>query len=61
MDGLSGGFVYGIGGSGLITPRLGYSPAASGTHTPAGEQRAMSPGAVKHELQQVNAAFEGAS
>ncbi|KZV88288.1 hypothetical protein EXIGLDRAFT_619562 [Exidia glandulosa HHB12029] len=34
LEGLSGGFVYGIGGSGLITPRLGGSPYASGTHTP---------------------------
>jgi hypothetical protein len=35
MEGLSGGFVYGMGGSGLITPRLGMSPMASGGNSPA--------------------------
>ncbi|KAG5644045.1 hypothetical protein DXG03_009197 [Asterophora parasitica] len=35
MDGLSGGFLFGAGGSGLITPRFGMSPIASGTNTPA--------------------------
>jgi len=35
-DGLSGGFVFGAGGSGLITPRFGVSPAASGVNTPRG-------------------------
>ena len=35
MDGLSGGFVFGAGGSGLITPRFGASPVQSGTNTPA--------------------------
>ncbi|KAF9469416.1 fungal-specific transcription factor domain-containing protein [Collybia nuda] len=35
MDGLSGGFVFGAGGSGLITPRLGVSPMHSGSNTPA--------------------------
>lgn len=34
MDGLSGGFVFGAGGSGLITPRLGATPLHSGTNTP---------------------------
>ena len=35
MDGLSGGFLFGAGGSGLITPRMGeLSP--DGTNTPAG-------------------------
>lgn len=34
MEGISGGFVYGAGGSGLITPRLGMSPLASGFSTP---------------------------
>lgn len=34
MDGLSGGFVFGVGGSGLITPRFGISPANSGMNTP---------------------------
>ncbi len=35
MEGISGGFVYGAGGSGLITPRLGISPLPSGFNTPA--------------------------
>lgn len=35
MEGLSGGFVYGAGGSGLITPRFGLSPLHSGFNTPA--------------------------
>lgn len=35
MEGISGGFVYGAGGSGLITPRLGISPLHSGFNTPA--------------------------
>ena len=37
MDGLSGGFLFGAGGSGLITPRMGVmSPELSGANTPAG-------------------------
>lgn len=35
MEGISGGFVYGAGGSGLITPRMGISPLPSGFNTPA--------------------------
>ncbi|KAG6836870.1 hypothetical protein H0H93_001930 [Arthromyces matolae] len=35
MDGLSGGFLFGAGGSGLITPRFGQSPAQSGANTPS--------------------------
>ena len=35
MEGISGGFVYGAGGSGLITPRLGVSPLPSGFNTPS--------------------------
>ncbi|KAF9014122.1 hypothetical protein BDQ17DRAFT_1396179 [Cyathus striatus] len=34
MDGLSGGFIFGAGGSGMITPRFGPSPMHSGTNTP---------------------------
>lgn len=34
MEGLSGGFVYGAGGSGLITPGLLHSPMHSGSNTP---------------------------
>ncbi|KAJ3526783.1 hypothetical protein NM688_g8218 [Phlebia brevispora] len=35
MEGISGGFVYGAGGSGLITPRMGVSPLPSGFNTPS--------------------------
>ncbi|KAJ6531569.1 fungal-specific transcription factor domain-containing protein [Mycena vulgaris] len=35
MEGLSGGFVFGAGGSGLITPHLGQTPLHSGSNTPA--------------------------
>lgn len=38
MEGLSGGFVYGAGGSGLITPRL-VTPQHSGANTPVTGQR----------------------
>ena len=38
LEGLSGGFVYGAGGSGLITPRLG-SPQPSGMTTPTAGRR----------------------
>ncbi|KAG5653537.1 hypothetical protein H0H81_012478 [Sphagnurus paluster] len=34
MDGLSGGFLFGAGGSGLITPGFGMSPMHSGANTP---------------------------
>jgi hypothetical protein len=35
IEGLSGGFVFGAGGSGLITPRMGITPLASRDSTPA--------------------------
>lgn len=35
MDGFSGGFVFGAGGSGLITPRIGATPTHSGRNSPA--------------------------
>ncbi|KAG6336922.1 hypothetical protein ID866_2160 [Astraeus odoratus] len=35
MEGLSGGFVFGAGGSGLITPGLLPSPLPSGSNTPS--------------------------
>ncbi|EIN07126.1 hypothetical protein PUNSTDRAFT_89209 [Punctularia strigosozonata HHB-11173 SS5] len=56
LDSLSGGFVYGAGGSGFITPRLGFSPAASGAQTPV---HATSPtSAPVHEgLHNINAAL----
>ena len=38
LEGLSGGFVYGAGGSGLITPRLG-SPQPSDLTTPTAGRR----------------------
>ncbi|KAL0577102.1 hypothetical protein V5O48_004894 [Marasmius crinis-equi] len=34
LDGLTGGFVFGAGGSGLITPRIGLTPVQSGQNTP---------------------------
>ncbi|KAH8813625.1 fungal-specific transcription factor domain-containing protein [Flagelloscypha sp. PMI_526] len=36
MDGFSGGFVFGAGGSGLITPKLGGTPVHSGRTSPIG-------------------------
>ncbi|EJD02176.1 uncharacterized protein FOMMEDRAFT_87458 [Fomitiporia mediterranea MF3/22] len=53
LEGLSGGFVYGAGGSGLITPRLG-SPQHSGTNSPVTGHR-MTPLSESN----FNAAFEG--
>lgn len=35
MEGLSGGFVFGAGGSGLITPRMELTPTQSGSNTPS--------------------------
>lgn len=35
LESLSGGFVYGANGSGLITPRMWMSPLPSGANTPA--------------------------
>ena len=34
VESLSGGFVYGAGGSGLITPRMWMSPLPSGSSSP---------------------------
>ena len=34
MESLSGGFVYGAGGSGFITPRLWMTPLPSGSSSP---------------------------
>lgn len=52
MEALSGGFVFGAHGSGMITPRLGITPVQSGTNTP-------SRGHAMSELNQntINAAF----
>ncbi|KAI0362543.1 hypothetical protein OH77DRAFT_1388652 [Trametes cingulata] len=35
LESISGGFVYGAGGSGLITPRMWMSPLPSGANTPS--------------------------
>ncbi|KAF7311220.1 hypothetical protein MKEN_01023500 [Mycena kentingensis (nom. inval.)] len=35
MEGLSGGFIFGAGGSGLITPHVGQTPLQSGQNTPS--------------------------
>ncbi|KAF9557137.1 hypothetical protein CPC08DRAFT_669049 [Agrocybe pediades] len=54
MDGFSGGFVFGAGGSGLITPRFGASPMQSGVNTPGRH------GMNHHPITQssINAAFD---
>ena len=54
MDGLSGGFVFGANGSGLITPRFGGSPAQSGANTPG----RMSGGGGALTQMSINAAFD---
>jgi len=54
FEGLSGGFVYGAGGSGLITPRLGMSPSASGDNTPGSRHPS-----AELTQQNINAAFNG--
>ena len=56
MDGLTGGFLFGVGGSGLITPGLGLSPLPSGANTPA---RGGSPNALTQNS--INAAFSNQS
>ncbi|TFK46636.1 hypothetical protein OE88DRAFT_1637889 [Heliocybe sulcata] len=53
FEGLSGGFVYGAGGSGLITPRLGMSPLPSGGNTPAPSRHPS----ADITQQKINAAF----
>ncbi|KAF8891374.1 fungal-specific transcription factor domain-containing protein [Infundibulicybe gibba] len=53
MDGLSGGFVFGAGGSGLITPGIGVSPLPSGTNTP---MRGTGPNSLTQ--MNINAAFD---
>lgn len=53
MEGLSGGFVFGAGGSGLITPRWGQTPVASGSNTPS--RGGLS--ANEFSQQNLNAAF----
>jgi len=64
MDAMSGGFVFGAGGSGLITPRFGISPAGSGACTPRGTSLGSfgfggwgTGGAITQGS--INAAFEG--
>lgn len=42
LDGLTGGFVFGAGGSGLITPRYGLTPTPSGQNTPSRGMSAQS-------------------
>ncbi|KAF7295623.1 hypothetical protein MIND_01102400 [Mycena indigotica] len=54
MEGLSGGFIFGAGGSGLITPHLGQSPAQSGQNTPS---RGTAAGASILTQMNINAAF----
>lgn len=54
MEGLSGGFVFGAGGSGLITPRLGMTPLHSGSNTPS---RGVAPTQSELTQMSINAAF----
>jgi hypothetical protein len=54
MDGLSGGFLFGAGGSGLITPRIGGTPDHSGSNTPS---RYQNTGALSQL--NMNTAFDG--
>ena len=56
MEGISGGFVYGAGGSGLITPRIGISPLPSGFNTPS-QHRAESD-LTQHKI---DAAFDSST
>lgn len=60
-DVMSGGFVFGPGGSGLITPRLGLTPAHSGHNTPSrGGNMHGTPG--HHDLSsKIHAAFDGSA
>lgn len=53
MGGLSGGFVFGAGGSGLITPGWGQSPNQSGINSPSRGDRPTS----GFTQQNLNAAF----
>ena len=55
MEGISGGFVYGAGGSGLITPRLGISPLPSGFNTPSHGK-----GSPNLTQQKIDVAFDAA-
>ncbi|KAL1691371.1 fungal-specific transcription factor domain-containing protein [Schizophyllum commune] len=60
-DVMSGGFVFGPGGSGLITPRLGLTPAHSGHNTPSRGAGMQGP-PVHHDLSsKIHAAFDGSS
>ncbi|KII88176.1 hypothetical protein PLICRDRAFT_54030 [Plicaturopsis crispa FD-325 SS-3] len=57
LEGLSGGFVYGAGGSGLITPGLGITPIASGNNSPSRGNGSIS----EFSQQTINAAFSDTS
>ncbi|KIJ69217.1 hypothetical protein HYDPIDRAFT_79437 [Hydnomerulius pinastri MD-312] len=53
MEGLSGGFVFGAGGSGLITPGWLPSPLPSGSNTPSRDPN----GAIDYSHQNLGAAL----
>ncbi|KAJ7633103.1 fungal-specific transcription factor domain-containing protein [Roridomyces roridus] len=53
LEGLSGGFVFGAGGSGLITPFIGQTPLHSGSNSPV---RGGGQSAVLTQMN-INAAF----
>ncbi|OSD08461.1 hypothetical protein PYCCODRAFT_1462684 [Trametes coccinea BRFM310] len=52
LESLSGGFVYGAGGSGLITPRMWMSPLPSGANTPARGHAQLHPAQQQQQHQQ---------
>lgn len=58
LEGLSGGFVYGAGGSGIITPRLG-SPQPSGMTTPTAGRRTEPLLEVNHDAAPQEQSGEG--
>jgi len=55
LEGISGGFLYGAGGSGLITPRWGQTPIGSGQNSPARGSTTLPPSDLTQH--KINAAF----
>lgn len=57
FEGLSNGFVFGAGGSGLITPRIGISPLQSGSTTPTTRANRMNGASGDLSQQSLEMAF----
>ncbi|KAF7986615.1 hypothetical protein HWV62_26410 [Athelia sp. TMB] len=55
LEGISGGFLYGAGGSGLITPRWGQTPLGSGQNSPVRGTATLPPSDLTQH--KINAAF----